>query len=546
MPNRCIVRLGQTGEVRIVLFTTLDIESTDWWPVVMNNPGLDAVLICRKTTPNDWASVARRFGRNVRKHGLIFVPYRIYRLVRAIAGRLFRHPTVSSEERWETRVTRIESNNIHFGDTLSKVREWGPDLGLSIGAPILKPSLFTIPVKGTINVHCGKLPDFRGAPPGFWEIFKGARQIGASVHWMNEGLDTGDIIEEAVAHVYENDGISDVESRAVEMGRSILSRVLAGVSIGETSSHPQAPGGCTFKQPLVSQRIKVQVRNALRRYGYWNSKPGHWPKMLVSILVLTVLRPLRDLWRTATARHPVRVFNFHRVTDLCRDGMTVSPAVFERQVQYVMKHHRVIPAGEAVELIKSSRGLRRACAVLTFDDGYRSVFNQARPIMKRAGIVGCCFVPTDMVDTDRRFQHDLDSSVQQFLDVMGWDELRCLQAQGWEIGAHSATHARLSELDEERLAYEVTAPIEALRENLGSTDLLMAYPFGQADDVPDNWRPVVREAGYGASFTDMPGENFPGSDLFDLSRIELGGDHETLAWKVRVHGVDLSRFRSRV
>jgi len=267
-------------------------------------------------------------------------------------------------------------------------------------------------------------------------------------------------------------------------------------------------------------------------------------KGVAAVAALVLVRPLRDLFRTLRATHPVRVFTFHRISDLCRDGMTVAPVVFQRQIEYVKRYHDVMPLGRALELLRAGARLRRPVAVLTFDDGYRSVFERAWPAMTAAGVVGCCFVCTDFVGTDRRFPHDAGNAARDQLGLMGWEELQTLRAAGWTLGGHTATHPRLSLCTEDALRDELTRPLVALRERLGMTAVAMAYPFGGADDVPPGFSDVVRSVGYAACFSNHGGENFWPADCLDLRRIELGGDFASLAWKAHAHGFDLARWRA--
>ena len=533
--------------MRLVIFTTYDIKETDWWPIIDKTPGLEEVLVCRKILPNDVATVFRRLFRNIKVHGLVFIPYRLYHIIKNIYTRFInrnRNGKESVENPTKISINLIESEDIHAKDVLDRVKTWNPDLGLSIGAPILRQKLFSIPTMGTINVHCAKLPDYRGAPPGFWEVREGATEIGASVHWMDEGLDTGDIIASATASIYENDRVSDVQKRALELGRLVLEKTLKVITEGKLEGTKQNEGGSTFKQPLVREKIKVHIQNLFSRYKYWNKRRGRWVKLIVSLGLLILYRPISDSWYKLKGRHPIRFFTFHRVTNLCRDGMTVSPDIFAKQIKYILKHYKVISAREAIELLSDGKSLRYPYAVITFDDGYSSVFNSAFPIMKQAGVTGCCFVSTDLVNSKKNFKHDLDSPIQEFLGVMSWDELQHLQEEGWDIGAHSATHARMSELKADKLDYEVITPMNTLKQKLGMEKLMVAYPFGLAEDVPDNWQDIVRNAGYIANFSDIMGENYPGDDLYDLARIELGGDHASLGWKVRVHGINLAQYRN--
>ena len=266
-------------------------------------------------------------------------------------------------------------------------------------------------------------------------------------------------------------------------------------------------------------------------------------KGLATVFALAVVRPMRDAIRAARRRHPVRIFTWHRVMDGCDDPLTVSPATFRAQLRYLVRTHDIVPLPEALRLVQSRTRLRRPVAAITFDDGYRSVSAVARPVMEELRVVGCSFVCTDYVGTDRRFEHDAGHPQRTRFDVMDWGELAALRDAGWTIGGHTATHARLAACDRDRLQRELGPPLATLRECLGAHDLPFAYPFGGALDVTLKARHAVRDAGYTACFSNHGGENFPGDDPYWLRRIDLGANFEERIWKARAHGIDLARWR---
>jgi peptidoglycan/xylan/chitin deacetylase (PgdA/CDA1 family) len=266
-------------------------------------------------------------------------------------------------------------------------------------------------------------------------------------------------------------------------------------------------------------------------------------KALASALALWTYRPVRDLLRTLTRTHPLRIFTFHRVSDLCRDGMTVAPSVLERQIEHICRTHDVVTLAEALHMVRDGRRLRRPAALLTFDDGYRSVYDLARPVLARHGVVGCCFVTTDLVGTDRRFPHDDANPVRPMLEVMTWNQVRSLAEAGWAIGSHSASHARLSACHGEALRYEIEDSLRAIAVQVGPAETAIAYPFGGREDISPQALERIRSAGYAACFSDVFGETRLPCDPFALRRIEMGGDHGTLAWKLWAHGLTLTPFR---
>jgi folate-dependent phosphoribosylglycinamide formyltransferase PurN len=272
----------------------------------------------------------------------------------------------------------IEATDIHAPEVLERVRAFAPDLGLSLGAPILKPSLFSIPTRGTLNLHCGKVPEFRGAPPAFWELWYGATSVGATMHWVDAGLDTGAIVASADAPIYPADSLAEVEARVTELGSLVFRQALAAVIRGDASSRPQPTGGATHRFPTMSQRWKLSLRLASRRLRR-RLAPRRLSKAAAMSASLYLYRPLRDVVRSLRRRHPVRVFTFHRVTWLCRDGMTVDPAAFRRQVAYIARHHDIVSLERDVALIREgarlqfgvTRSRRVQPAVAHFDDTVR-------------------------------------------------------------------------------------------------------------------------------------------------------------------------------
>ena len=69
-----------------------------------------------------------------------------------------------------------------------------PDLGVVVGAPILRTELFSLPRLGCINLHLGAAPEFRGSSPGFYELLEGVAEVGVTVHRVTDTLDGGNIL----------------------------------------------------------------------------------------------------------------------------------------------------------------------------------------------------------------------------------------------------------------------------------------------------------------------------------------------------------------
>ena len=88
-------------------------------------------------------------------------------------------------------------NQIHSPDTLELVRNLKPALGLVYGGPILRPDLFSIPSLGTLGIHHGKVPHYRGKKTTFWAMYHGEPDVGVIIQKIGADLDAGDIVKQA-------------------------------------------------------------------------------------------------------------------------------------------------------------------------------------------------------------------------------------------------------------------------------------------------------------------------------------------------------------
>lgn len=534
-------------KLRVAVFTAdANLESTEWWRLLAEDSHVEQIIVVRVVQRRDLRMIASRARRNIRRHGLVFIPYRLgHALLGAVRRLRGGHPDPEGAPgRASAPHSCVEAADIHSDEVVRRLAEWSPDIGFAIGAPVLRERLFSLPRLGTLNLHLGQVPYFRGAPPGFWELHEGATEIGATVHFVNAGLDTGPVVASATAPLYTKDDFADVEARVHELGRAVFSNALRRVFAGDATAIAQPVGGRTFRQPLVAVRLGLSVRLLRQQLARTVLRPVWLAKSGAAAAALMFVRPLRDLWRSARGVHPVRIFTYHRVSELCRDGMTISQRSFRDQVDYLARTHRVLPLEAALDLLKAKERLFRPVAVITFDDAYLSVWEEAAPILARAGLPATVFVSTGMVDTNRRFEHDESSPVREFLSCMTWGHLERLVASGWSLGAHTANHVRLSETPSSAYFDEIEQPLRVLRERIGAKDLTLAYPFGQETDISSAAIEAARAAGYCACFSDSGGENPPtDGEQFEYRRIDVGGDHPILSWKAMIHGFRLNRYR---
>jgi peptidoglycan/xylan/chitin deacetylase (PgdA/CDA1 family) len=134
-----------------------------------------------------------------------------------------------------------------------------------------------------------------------------------------------------------------------------------------------------------------------------------------------------------------------------------------------------------------ARGTAAGLVGLTFDDGYRDVLEHALPALRRHDFGATFYVVSGLLGSANVW----DQPPRRAL--MTADDLRRLQADGYEVGSHSVTHARLTGLDPAELRHEVADSRATLGEILDGPPRTFCYPYGSVDDAAAR---AVADAGY--------------------------------------------------
>jgi peptidoglycan/xylan/chitin deacetylase (PgdA/CDA1 family) len=188
------------------------------------------------------------------------------------------------------------------------------------------------------------------------------------------------------------------------------------------------------------------------------------------------------------------VLCYHGVSESWPDVTAVRPAALEEQLAALKREgYRGATIGEAL-----SSPVEGKLMVVTFDDALRSVQDLAAPILERLGIPGTVYVPTEYVAEERLaawsgFDRWVGTEHEDELRCMDWDGLRALAGSGWEIGAHTVSHPRLSQIDDAAIAEELSRSKSACEEAMGRPCTSLAYPYSDYDGRAVG---AAAEAGY--------------------------------------------------
>jgi methionyl-tRNA formyltransferase len=155
-------------------------------------------------------------------------------------------------------------HNIHTQEVLDHISRLRPDLGLIYGSPILKPELFEIPILGTLGIHHGKVPAYRGNKTTFWAMYNGEDVAGVTIQKINAGLDTGSIVKEGEVPIGRR-SYSRVWNDLEALGLDLYIQAILEVKTGTASYRPQVgKKGKLYRNPKFKDFIVFWFRQAKR------------------------------------------------------------------------------------------------------------------------------------------------------------------------------------------------------------------------------------------------------------------------------------------
>jgi len=275
-----------------------------------------------------------------------------------------------------------------------------------------------------------------------------------------------------------------------------------------------------------------------------------------------------------TFRRAPRVLMYHacqeRENDVIRGlSINTTPAHLAAQLDFLQKHYRVVPLASLIDGTLPDRAV-----VITFDDGFRSVYEIALPLLRARNLPATCYLVTDVIDrkssiwllelnwylqrhraiartlVEHRFGGSRFCSIRELIQTLirKYDpekiadllaelrvklgpvadvpplgqrlfldraEIEEMARHGFTFGSHSASHAVLPRLGNSGCRDEIDRARLLLQDLPGSVDSL-AYPFGKSDDAT---RRIAVELGYG-TLMEVEGDNDP-FDRFHVGRLNV-------------------------
>jgi peptidoglycan/xylan/chitin deacetylase (PgdA/CDA1 family) len=415
--------------------------------------------------------------------------------------------------------------NLNSPGAAAELRGFDADLGVVLGTRILKRSTFGIPRLGSINLHKGKVPEYRGMPPGFWEIYDRSATAGITVHFVDDGLDTGDIIAETDIPIHANETPYSLRNKLDARSVEVLAGAVSAIASGQAVRRRQpAWMGKARTRPTRREVAALAARSP--HLAVLNSNIGRRLIKTASYVAI-YWSGLLSLRRALARRRGAGILLYHRLADAAFDSLTVSRRRFAEHLVLLKKYYGVQPSGWIVRQLQTGGALGRNVVAIQFDDCYESVFTIAAPLLAAAGLPATSFVSSGYIDSERVFPHDQAKAAVTFRNLSSGQVCR-LPDFGVAIGSHTVNHVDMGEVSSEEAWKELADSRMALERITGSPVTLFSFPYGRQANFRPEYRRLAFESGYDAIFSAYGGFVTPQTALYDIPRFAVAESHRPI------------------
>jgi len=380
--------------LRLAILTGQDSRTTcRWISALATVPGVRLVGILIDSQPAPLRIRLRNLRRNLRRQGWSYLAFRLGRFLNDALERLAARvvsqgdvlalaqraspdqPFCLAQLGQRYNIPILDVGDLNDTSAIAALARLRPDLGIVLGTRILKRSTFSVPRLGCLNLHLGKVPEYRGTPPGFWELYDNQTTAGLTVHLVDDGLDTGDVLGEASIPIHPLDSPETLRRKLEIRGGELLVQCVLDLALGQVTPRPQSRDG---HRPRTSPTLRqeYELRQKLRVPTLQRSVWIEAAKTTVYLLVYYggLFHLVRSIRRMAGINRAC-VLLYHRVNDLADDALTTSVRRFAEHMLVVLsKGYSVIPTSVLVAKIRTGARPPRDSVAIHFDDCYRDVY----------------------------------------------------------------------------------------------------------------------------------------------------------------------------
>ena len=224
-------------------------------------------------------------------------------------------------------------------------------------------------------------------------------------------------------------------------------------------------------------------------------------------LILMLLFFIKNHAKAVEIDNYATVLMYHRFNESKYPSTSISAELFESHLKYLKKeNYNVLPMTDLVDFFEKKKKFSEKTVFITIDDGYKSFYTYAFPLLLKYNFPFTVFISSDYVTNSNNS------------NFMTWEMLKEIKNEGGSIQNHTSNHSNLNEIDLKKIKKIVLECQKELENKLGIKSEVFSFPYGMSSVKNEN---IIKEMGFKLAFGQQSSHIFMGENKFRLPRFSF-------------------------
>lgn len=178
----------------------------------------------------------------------------------------------------------LQPTNLKDEQFLDELRSLNANLQIVVAFRMLPKSVWNMPSLGTFNLHASLLPNYRGAAPIHWAIINGETKTGVTTFFIDEKIDTGEIILQSETEIQPNETVGQLHDRLMHLGSSLVNKTVDAIENATVTTQPQPEQDLKLAPKLYSETCRIDwsdnVDRVYNKIRGLNPYPTAWTELI--------------------------------------------------------------------------------------------------------------------------------------------------------------------------------------------------------------------------------------------------------------------------
>ena len=184
----------------------------------------------------------------------------------------------------ENHLKIMQPTNLKSEDFILELQSLNANLQIIVAFRMLPKVVWKMPTYGTFNLHASLLPDYRGAAPIHWAIINGEEKTGVTTFFIDEKIDTGNIILQKEIIIHKDEIVGELHDRLMNLGANLVSETVINIKNNSVTTQKQKNDSQKTAPKLFPENCKINWNNSIDKiYDHirgLNPFPGAWSDMM--------------------------------------------------------------------------------------------------------------------------------------------------------------------------------------------------------------------------------------------------------------------------